>query len=82
MADQTYTRDQVFAILTELEARANKLKDIKMNDLDVEEVGLIAVDAERLALHAANKDMHFSATCCMVIASKMNRLLILRATAQ
>ena len=82
MEPQTYTRSQVLDILDELDARADKLKNIKSHDLDVEEVGLIAVDAERLALHAANKDMHFSATCCMVIASKMNRLLILRVAAR
>lgn len=82
MADQTYTRNQVLAILDELEARVNKLKEIKTHELNVEEVGLIAVDAERLALHAANKDMHFSATCCITIASQMNRLLILRVAAR
>lgn len=76
MGTPTYTKDQVLAIADNLVSRAEKLEGIKARDLSVETIGIIAVEAERLALHAGAKDMHFTAVSMLAIASKMNRLLI------
>lgn len=69
-----YTKEEIAKLYDELRERAAVLeKSIRPK---VKDIVALAQNAETLADHAAYKDMNFTATTLLSLASRMNRLLI------
>lgn len=77
-----YTKQEVADLSMKVMNLSDRFDKFKPRHLNAQTLIDTAERAEIIATHAADNDMPFVAINMLAVASKMNRLLILRATAQ